>query len=251
MSDSSGDGKKPRGYRGALESYLRAIRRYKLLTQSGEHRIATSSRGGDELAIKALVEANLRLVVKIAKEYRSTQLTLEDLIAEGNLGLIEAARRFDPARGVRFVSYAAWWIRKYILQAVDRQAHQTSTVRPGGGTDPGIASDGRPRRPRRQRILSYDEFLQNSGDRNVLEKFVGEDAADPEETILEHQLAEALMAVLPRMPDLERTILAAHFGLDGDEPRTLQEIGRTLGLTRERVRQIELRAFDRARRLLQ
>jgi RNA polymerase primary sigma factor len=247
-----GDKKKPRGYRGALASYLGAIRRYKLLTQSGEHRLATDSRRGVAGAHNQLVEANLRLVVKIGKEYRTTHVPLEDLIAEGNLGLIEAAHRYDPSRNVRFVSYATWWIRKFMLRAVDRQAHQSSSPRPGGqDSNPSGARPGAAPRRKRQRILSFEDFMQNSGDRNFLESFASEDMADPEDAILEHQLAEALVSVLHRLPPGERAILVAHYGLDGAPPKTLQAIGDAMGLTRERVRQLELRALERARRLLQ
>ena len=248
----SEDPKKPRGYRGALSSYLGAIRRYKLLTQSGEHRIATESQKGVEGAKNQLVEANLRLVVKIAKEHRNTHVGLDDLIAEGNLGLIEAAQRFDPSRGVRFVSYATWWIRKFMLRAVDRQAHQTSSPRPEAGADPeGAGSDESSPRARRQRILSFDDFMQNSGDRQFIEFFASEEAADPEDRILEHQLADALVSILPLLPEKERQILASHYGLGGGPAKTLQAIGAEMGLTRERVRQLELRALERARRLLQ
>jgi RNA polymerase primary sigma factor len=248
-----GGKKPPRGYRGALASYLAAIRRYKLLTRSGEHRLATDSRRGVAGAHNQLVEGNLRLVVKIGKEYRTTHVPLEDLIAEGNLGLIEAAHRFDPSRGVRFVSYATWWIRKFMLRAVDRQAHQSSSPRPGNQeSDPsGVYPNATARRPKRQRILSFEDFMQNSGDRNFIESFASEDMADPEDAILENQLREALVSVLDKLPAVEREILVAHFGLDGNPPMTLQAIGEARGLTRERVRQLELRALDRARRLLQ
>ena len=255
MPRSPGEKKQPAGYGGALQSYLKAIRRFKLLTRSGEFRLATASRQGVEHAQNAMVEANLRLVVKIAMEYRHTHVGLDDLIAEGNLGLIEAAKRFDPERGVRFVSYAAWWIRKFMLQAVQRQAHQTSTParpsdRPASApVDSRSGAPGRP--PTRLRILSYDDFVQNSSDRHVLEKFALGEAAEPEDLILEKQLEEALAAVLPRLPEQERTILSEHYGLDGNAPRTLQEIGASLGVTRERIRKIELRALERARRLLQ
>jgi len=230
LPNSSNDPDEP-GYRDALQSYLKTIRRYKLLTQSGEYRLAVASQEGVELAKKQMVEANLRLVVHLAKEYRHTRVALEDLIAEGNLGLIEAVNRFDPDRGVRFVAYAAWWIRKYMLQAVDRQSHRASTRRP--------------------RILSFAEFMRDSSDAQVLERVADESAEDPENVALERQLESALQSVLHRLPAREREILSSHFGLDGRPPRSLKEIGREIDLTRERVRQIELRAFDRVRRLLQ
>ena len=230
MSKSSSDSDEP-GYRDALQSYLKTIRRYKLLTQSGEYRLAVASQEGVELAKKQMVEANLRLVVHLAKEYRHTRVPFEDLIAEGNLGLIEAVNRFDPDRGVRFVAYAAWWIRKYMLQAVQRQSNRQSQ--------------------RGRRVLSFAEFMRDSSDTHVLEGVPDQSAEDPENVALERQLESALVSVLHRLPAREREILSAHFGLDGRPPRSLKEIGRSIDLTRERVRQIELRAFDRVRRLLQ
>jgi RNA polymerase sigma factor (sigma-70 family) len=243
----------PGRYRSALDSHLRDIRRYPLLTQSGEFDVARNARQGLPGARNELVQANLRLVVKIASEYRHAQIGLEELIAEGEIGLIQAANRFDPARGVRFVSYASWWIRKYMYLAVHRQSLQTTS--PAGGTErTDTPSTGRAARrgarPKRQRILSFDAFLVEAGDRNFLEKFVGASPDDPQKIVLGRDLAGALRAVLPRLPAQDARVLSAHYGLDGDPPRTLQQIGRLLGLTRERVRQIELRALDRARRLL-
>jgi RNA polymerase sigma factor (sigma-70 family) len=229
---------------GALTSYLRSIRRYQLLTQSGEVHLATQKT---DAAKQQLVESNLRLVVKIAKEYRNASIGLEDLISEGNFGLIEAAERFDPGRGVRFVSYATWWIKKYMLRALERHAHFTSTPQPGSAPPEGRRAGRGPR----IRIISLHEFMQDSGARDVIETLGSEAADGPEEQMLEHQLAEALASVLDRMPPRESEILAEHYGLAGREPRTLQEIGENYGLTRERVRQLELRALGRARRLLQ
>lgn len=241
-----GGGGKGGKYAGALQSYLKSIRQIELLTKSGEFRVATASRAGQEKARKDLVEANLRLVVKLAMDYKHTRIGMDDLIAEGNLGLIEAAARFDPGRGVRFASYASWWIRKFLIQAIDRQAHQTTSPARG-------MAEARPSQeplPRRERILSFDDFMQTSSDRHVLETIASGACVDPRDVVLERQLAQALTAVLPRMPEQERTILASHYGLDGQPPRTLQQIGKLLGLTRERVRQIEQRAIVRARRLL-
>jgi RNA polymerase sigma factor (sigma-70 family) len=241
---TSGGGRKKLPYRGALASYIKAIKRYQLLSQSGEHNLASQNT---MQAKHALVESNLRLVVKIAKEYRSSSIGLEDLISEGNLGLIEAAERFDPSRGVRFLSYASWWIRKYMLRALERHAHLTSSPKPAAQ-----GSDGdSPARVERQRILSLGDFMQSSGERDVIETIASEAAPGPEARILATDLVQALVSVLHKLPEREREILVAHFGLDGVPGRTLQEIGETLGLTRERVRQLERRALERARRLLQ
>jgi RNA polymerase sigma factor (sigma-70 family) len=249
VARSRGGGRKVGRYSGALETYLRSIRRYELLTKSGEFRIGTQVRAGQEKARQDLVEANLRLVVKLAMEYRHARIGLDDLIAEGNLGLIEAAGRFDPQRGVRFATYASWWIRKFLIQAIDRQAHQTTSPTRDASDKP---SDGaaKPQVPQRQRIISVDDFMQTSSDRNVLERFQLKDAVDPQDAALEKQLATKLTAILPKLPPQERMILAAHYGLEGQPPRTLQQIGKEMSLTRERVRQIEQRAIARARRLL-
>lgn len=235
-----------------VKSYFEDIRRYPLLTPSGEFRVATASRDGGQAARQQLIESNLRLVVKLAMDYRHTRIGLDDLIAEGNLGLMEAAKRFDPSRGVRFASYATWWIKKYLIQAIHRQAHQTTApVDRGPGETPSDA--GRAPHPLRDRqtILSIDGCLQTSSDRHVLETIAADSQVGPEEVALERQLSAALISILPKLPEQERTILAAHYGLDGDSARTLQQIGAELGMTRERVRQIEQRAVDRARRLLE
>jgi RNA polymerase sigma factor (sigma-70 family) len=257
MKKAKGGGPKGPRYRGSLNSHLGDIRRFPLLTRSGEFAVAGRSQTGDGAARNTLIESNLRLVVKIAGEYRRTRVGLEELIAEGEVGLTEAAGRFDPSRGVRFVSYAAWWIRKYMLQAVDRQAHQTTA--PDGGREGDdeppsgpAAAKGPPARPTRRRILSIEDFMQNSDDRIILEKVSGGTPADdPESVALELQLEQALVEILPKLVGHERTILTLHYGLGGEPPMTLQQIGRKVGLTRERVRQIELRALDRARRLIQ
>lgn len=234
-----------RSYRGALRAYLEQIRPFGLLTQSGEYRLAVDSRAGNDEARNRLLEANLRLVVKIALEYRHSPVKLEDLIAEGNIGLIQAVKRFDPHRGVRFVSYASWWVRKYMVAALnDSTRAATSPLPRDAGGD--VAA-----RAKRARVLSLEDFLHNSGDRVLLEKVAPNDAEDPEHLVVASDLQEALRSVLGRMPELERRVLEMHYGLDGAPPRTLQVIGQALHCTREHVRQIELRARERARRLLE
>jgi RNA polymerase sigma factor (sigma-70 family) len=240
-SDVSDEGK--RSYRGALRAYLEQIRPFGLLTESGEHRLAVGSRAGDEAARNRLLEANLRLVVKIALEYRHSPVKLEDLIAEGNIGLIQAVKRFDPNRGVRFVSYASWWVRKYMVAAlnVSTKAATSPLPRDAGSSIPA----------RRARVLSLEDFLHNSGDRVLLEKVSPSDVEDPEHIVVAGDLQDALRTVLGRIPSIERRVLEMHYGLDGNPPRTLQAIGQELRCTREHVRQIELRARERARRLLE
>jgi RNA polymerase primary sigma factor len=215
-----------------LRSYLSAIRRYPLLTRTGEHRLALESRQGVEAARRALVEGNLRLVVKIAMGYQPSSLPVEDLVSEGNIGLMEAARRYDPSRGVPFASYAAFWIKKYVVAALERNTAQSSLPLPETAT--------------RRRIASLDSLPSEDGEARAEDPRSG-----PEDLALQRDLEEALRSVLYRMPAAERTMLASRFGLDGEPARTLQEVGTLLGCTRERARQIERRALERARRLLE
>ncbi len=251
MGDDAGKRRGQR-YAGALRSYLRSIQRFDLLTRSGEHRLAELGQAGAADARRALVEANLRLVVKLAGEYHHPGLQVDDLIAEGNLGLIEAANRFDPDRGVRFASYATWWIHKYLIAAVNRHRAQTSIPSrvPSSPRESSHAPPDPARRPR-TRILSFEDFMQDSGDRHLLESVQGDSGPDPEAVAVEADLADALVRILDRMPELERRVLAERFGLPGGSPRTLQEVAEGMGYTRERVRQIEIRALDRARRLIE
>ena len=255
-------GKRPsRRYSGALTSYIRSIQRFDLLTRSGEHRLAVLGHEGESRARMALVQSNLRLVVKLAMEYHQPGLPVDDLIAEGNLGLLEAARRFDPERGVRFASYATWWIHKFLIAAVNRQRIQTSVPTPSVREPQPAAPNGSrrtvpapppdPRHVPRSRVLSFEEFMQNSGDRHFLESLADRDSRSPETVAVAHELASALIAILDRMPRIEREILEGRYGLHGDAPRTLQNLADAMGYTRERVRQIEIRALARARRLLE
>jgi RNA polymerase sigma factor (sigma-70 family) len=230
--------------RGSLRSYLDAIRGYPLLSESGEFRVASAARAGEPLAHDHLVQANLRLVVKIARECGRNGASFEDLISEGNLGLIEAARRFDPGRGVRFVCYAAWWIRKYVLLALQRQGAQASVPIPG----PPSSSRGAPRQ--RARLLSLEECSGRTGSRDALDVIADPAGTRPDHQVMEQDLRGALRAALRRLPPRERAILEAHHGLGHRPPRSLQSIGDELGFTRERVRQIERHALDRARRLM-
>ncbi len=262
MTDGRDGKKRSNGYRGALHRYLDSIRKYEFLTPSGEFKIASRVVAQDQAARNALVEANLRFVVKIAHEYRNYGTPLEDLISEGNLGLMEAARRFDPSRRVRFSNYAAWWIRKYMVAALSRNVVQISSLAPApprekeekGSLRPpeehgALTSQGTRRRPVRQRLISLEAFTRNDGDRGILEKLAA-DVEDPDEVIFQQELADALRNILPFLPKQERLILTTRYGLDGDVPLTLHEIGRALGCTRERVRQLEVKALARARRLL-
>lgn len=249
MGEENEGGRPDRARGGALESYLRAIRRIRLLT-GGEPGPAPDGEVRGPAWRRKLVESNLRIVVKIAREYASFGAPMEDLVNQGNIGLIEAAQRFDPARGVPFGSYAAWWIRKEILSELERNRAQTSAPGPESRAA-GPRAQGAPRpRPARQRLISLEEFAGEGDSRGILEKLAATPGDDPEEMVLQRELADAIRSVLPLLPDVERGILIAHFGLDGEPPLTLHEIGGALGYSRERVRQIQVRTLARVRRLL-
>ena len=245
----------------ALGAYLRDIRRYGLLTTSGERKLAVRTRNGEERAWTKLVQANLRLVVKIAKRYQGGVASLEDLIEEGNIGLMEAARRFDPTRGVRFGSYASWWIRKYVRAAVGRQKLQAgfpvearSTSLSGSGetwrSSPSVPRSNGVRLLWR-RILSFDEFPGNSSGNHPIESRVAAGGPGPEELLNDSQVADSLHEVLEMMSERECQILEARHGLNGRTPMSLQQIADSMGCTREWVRQLEQRALSRARNILE
>jgi len=251
MADVGPPGHKGR-YRGALSSYLSQIRRFPLLTASGERRLATRSQQGEELAHQGLVQSNLRLVVRIAREYAGRGAAIEDLISEGNIGLMEAARRFDPARGARFVTYASWWIRKYVMAAVHRHRAQASAPVP---QDPETVSADRATGDRRflvlwRRILSFSDFARDD-EKTPAEIRIASKEPVPEDRVQDRQAAEALHDVLALLGTRERAVLEAHYGLRGTPPQSLQAIADRMECTREWVRQIEQRAIARARGILE
>jgi RNA polymerase sigma factor (sigma-70 family) len=181
------------------------------------------------------------------------------LISEGNIGLMVASQRFDPSRRVRFSNYAAWWIRKYMVAALSRNVSQNSSLSPAhaprgaeevpaGRSDPPSSATAR-RRPARQKLVSLEAFTRSDGDRSFLENLAAENG-DPDAPMLQKELADAISAVLYLLPRQERLILTTHYGLDDEESLTLHEIGRAMGCTRERVRQLEVKALARARRIL-
>ena len=248
-----GDGARRRkdAYRGVLESYLRSIRRYPLLTSSGEQRLAKRSQRGESRAKERLVKSNLRLVVKIAREYSRPGAPIEDLISEGNLGLIEAAKRFEPNRGARFVTYASWWIRKYVKAAVSRQRIEAAAPIP-------VTRDDREARDRQggpfgrvaRRVLSFGE-VSRGDEHTPMEVRVPSPDSLPDVKVNRLQVAAALHEALSHLAERERRILEQHYGLDGSPPRSLQAIADEMGCTREWVRQLERRTIERARRILE
>lgn len=235
----------------ALDRYLEEIGRHPVLDRADEARLARRYReDGDEAALAALVTANLRFVVSVAKRYRGRGVAFEDLVNEGNVGLMRAARRFDERHGVRLVTYAAWWIRQAILAAVSasrpppvpppsrRRAGRTEAVRepdPGSRAGPGL------------RLVSLDGGPAGDGRRPLLERVADAAAEDPERRLDRTALRHALATGMAFLPEREERVLRCYFGLEGGSPRSLARIGREMGLSRERIRQLKDRALDRLR----
>ncbi|HEV8141389.1 MAG TPA: sigma-70 family RNA polymerase sigma factor [Methylomirabilota bacterium] len=264
--------------RANLAVYLREISRIPLLTREQEAELARRARADDEAAKSRFIESNLRLVVQIARRYLNRGLPLPDLIEEGNLGLLRAVEKFEPERGLRFSTYATWWIRQAIVRAL---ANQARTIRVPVHVGLLLARFQReqqrlmqelgrsPTREelakalnttveqieeleevRQQQPLSLDAPVgHEEGGR--LADFVPDPAGDPSATLTELFRERAdLVSVLDDLAANERTVLRRRFGLEGDPPETLEAIGRRLDLTRERVRQIEAAGLRKLRALL-
>jgi RNA polymerase sigma factor (sigma-70 family) len=262
--------------RANLAVYLREIGRIPLLSREQEVELAEKIRRGDEAAKQRLIESNLRLVVQVARRYINRGLPLPDLIEEGNIGLLRAVEKFEPARGTRFATYATWWIRQAVARALANQArtirlpvhvemllgrykreHQRLTQTLGRAPAPaelaqalGTSEEqiGELEELRLQPV-SLDAPL-GTDTRRVGETIVDE-SADPAAALtrLFHERAE-LVAVLDDLAPNERTVLRRRFGLDGNEPETLEAIGRRLDYSRERIRQIETAGLRKLRALL-
>lgn len=230
---------RPRGG-DALDLYLDEIGRRPLLRREREAELARRWReGGDRRALHALVEGNLRFVVACARRYRGLGVSTGDLVEEGNLGLLRAAERFDPDRGVRFVTYAAWFVRQAMLDAVARD----------GRAAPPIPDLDRPRgRARPAGVVSLEAPPETGGSGASLAELVADPTAPgadrPSHRRERRRILETGLAFLP---EREERVLRLFFGLDDGSPRTLADIAREMGVSRERVRQVKDRALGRLR----
>lgn len=209
---------------GPLELYFADIRGHPLLTAEEETGLGRKIQAGDPTALDLLVRSNLRFVVSVAKRYQNLGVPLPDLIAEGNVGLIRAANLFDPDRGVKFISYAVWWIRQAILRSLDENTRSTRQTIP-------------------LEIPLFDD------DRATLTSFLeDEHSANPEERTHDSARAAELLRAIGSLEAREARVLRLYYGLDGSQPLTLEEIGMVIDLSRERIRQIKERALDRLRK---
>ena len=257
-----------------LDQYLHEVSRTPLLTPAQEVAIARRVRNGDEAAMHELVTRNLRFVISVAKKYQNRGLALPDLIGEGNLGLMTAAKKFDPEQGVKFISYAVWWIRQSILASLarlgrtvrvplnrtadlSRITRTTETLRQEFGREPtpeelatatGLAADVvQSLSALNTAEVRLDAPLDPSGDRSLIDRFSLEGTADAEAEAMHRFLSEEINLALSGLPPRDSRVLRLYFGLDSGREHTLEEIGAMLGVTRERVRQIRDRALRRLR----
>lgn len=260
----------------SLKAYFGDIGKISLLTPEEEKQLARRSRAGDKDAAKRLAEANLRFVVSVAKNYRNRGMPLPDLINEGNLGLLKAIRHFDPDRGVRFISYAVWWIRQSITEAL--QEHRSLVHIPANRVEDAnrlnraeaalaqqLGHEPTPRDLSIQLKMSHEQLDRRQGDspsfasldqplgdsdedRTVSEILEDRESPPLESLVTLSTLRSDLLDVLHDLPLKERKVLEMRFGLKGHSPMTLQEAGKRMGLSRERIRQLENRALSRLRR---
>ncbi|MBL7803789.1 MAG: RNA polymerase sigma factor RpoD/SigA [Saprospiraceae bacterium] len=261
----------------ALEKYLNDIGKIQLLTPDEEAVLARRIREGDQDALERMTEANLRFVVSVAKQYQNQGLSLSDLINEGNVGLIKAAKRFDETKGFKFISYAVWWIRQSILQAIVENSRIVRMPLNKVGsynkvneayihfvqlaerdpTDEELADllDMSPREVQTMmlstvRHVSLDAPIANSedSDATMLDLYSSDDAPEPDLNLMAESLREEVAHGLAMLSPREMEVIASYYGLKGYQALTLEEIAELYGLTRERVRQIKERAIRRLRK---
>jgi RNA polymerase primary sigma factor len=258
-----------------LRMYLKDISRFPQLTAEEEQELGKRIRGGDETAFRKLIESNLRFVVAVAKKYSRSGYPLHELINEGNMGLIEAASRFDPDRGVRFITYASWWIRQAILAAIAHHGQvfslppklkhelyrfETKVARLTQelGHRPSVEEISKQLEMKEADVRGMMEGVPSEVSLNVpigddhdlkLEDLIQDDTITPvDEALIASSFHEQLGDLLGQLEPKERYIVERRFGLNDQEPQTLAEIGADMHLSRERVRQLEERALHKLRR---
>ncbi len=261
----------------SLEKYLQEVSREPMITADEEVSLAQKIKDGDDAALNRLVRANLRFVISVAKQYQNTGLTLEDLINEGNLGLIEAAKRYDHTKGFKFISYAVWWIRQSILKAaadnsrtirlphnrlgeiqkINKASSDFEQTMEREPTDEELADildmdieKVQNSRKMSKKQASLDAPMANDEDNNSLISVIeGEGIPAPNDTLIHESLSTDIERTLSYLKGMEAEVIRLFYGLSGRKEMTLEEIGSHFGLTRERIRQIKERGLRRMRRL--
>ena len=271
-SDSLGAFESGVDEKNALDQYLRDVSRYDLISPDREKELGARALRGDDEAVQALARANLRFVISVAKKYQNRGVSLTDLIQEGNVGLVTAARKFDPDKGVKFISYAVWWIRQSILASL---ANHGRSVRVPLNRASDLARIFREKERLKQELrrdptkeelsratgltpaviealealnaseIRLDAPIGDSDDSQLLDRFIAEEAAQPENEVEGSLLAELVGSALGGLDERDARVLRLYYGLEGEREHTLEEIGDLLGVTRERIRQLRDRALRR------
>ena len=256
----------------SLDKYLQEIGKVDLITAEEEVELAQRIKAGDQQALEELTKANLRFVVSVSKQYQNQGLTLPDLINEGNLGLIKAAQRFDETRGFKFISYAVWWIRQSILQALAEQSrivrlplNKIGSINKINKTF-AFLEQAHERKPSPEEIaneldmtvddvkqslknagrhISMDAPLINSEDSNLYDVLSSGESPNPDKSLIYDSLKTEIERALDTLTPREADVIGLYFGLDDKHSMSLEEIGEAFYLTRERVRQIKEKAIRR------
>lgn len=258
----------------SLDKYLQEIGKVDLITAEMEVDLAKRIRAGDQLALEKLTKANLRFVVSVAKQYQNNGLSLGDLINEGNVGLIKAAQRFDETRGFKFISYAVWWIRQSILQALAEQSRVVRLPLNRVGSINKLYKSFSDLEQKFQREPSVEEIADSmnisteevestmrvtgrhvsvdapfkQGEENsLLDVLEGDNSQPPDAHLISDSLKKEVARALATLTERESEVICCYFGLNDTSPMTLEEIGERFNLTRERVRQIKEKATRRLR----
>ena len=260
-----------------LSRYFSEIRAYPLLTKDQEHTLAKNvKRSGCKASLNELIESNLSFVVKVASEYRNLGLPFEDLLNEGNLGLIEAAHRYDASKGTKFITYAIWWIRKSILKALSEHSnlvrvptYQMKKVREIRDAENALRRT-LGRKPRREEIsarlersvtkvdqvlqfslreMSLDDKLGKERDKPISDYLVDVSSTNPEDDLIKRESNTLVTEAIQHLNEQERKVISHRFGIASGPALTLKEIGEMMSISRERVRQIECQAKRRLRKL--
>ena len=266
-------------YEEGVTYYLKQIAKIPLLKPEEEKKLAIKAREGDKEAIEKLIQSNLRFVVNVAKNYIGYGIPFQELISAGNIGLIEAARRFDPNKNVRFISYAIWWIRQSILQTIQNQKDLIRMPQKASSLSIKIDTiylnlkETLGREPKYEEIkekldefgfqidedtiktlllvkrysVSLDSPVDESEGTLFVDLITKHGTKDIEKKLLEEELKKEIEDILSHLNERERFIITKRFGLDNEEPMTLRDIGKILGISRERVRQIEAKALRKIR----
>ena len=259
-----------------LSTYLKAIDKIPLLTYEEEYDLALKAKNGDKKARERLINSNLRFVVSVAKKFRGQGIPLEDLINEGNIGLMTAVDKFEPEKGYHFISYAVWWVRQAILKALAEQSRpvrlplnrsneliqivraKNELLKSGENSDPSAEDIAEKTGLERnlvkslmditREMISFDSPIKGDeeGDSSYF-YFVEDKSQTPEEDVVNHMMEKDVRSLLGVLGDKERDIIEKRYGFNGREPMSLKAIGDEYNLTKERIRQIEKSALEKLR----